>query len=112
MVKLFKIAVLLIVLLASSKAQAEVSQGPVISAEFKKIDNNQDGFISSSEMQAYQAKTFEGLDKDKNKELNSGELEADQTGMHKKSDQNQDGRVTQDELVDQDGQDRGDHDHR
>ena len=101
MFNLFKILALFVILFSNSNLFAQQQDIQVISSEFKKMDTNQDNFVTASEMQVYQAQTFQELDKDKSKDIDSGELVADQTDMHKLADINQDGKVTQDESVSQ-----------
>jgi Ca2+-binding EF-hand superfamily protein len=97
MLNLTKIAVLSIVLLSGTNLFAQPQNMSVVNPEFQKMDINQDGGVTSSEMQVYQAQTFKELDKDKSNALDSAELEADQTDMHKLADKNQDGKITLDE---------------
>ena len=94
MLKLSAIMVLFMVLFSGTALLAQPQDLQVVSAEFTKIDANQDGAVIPAEMQAYQAMSFKGLDKDSNHELDPAELEADSTGMHQAADTDQDGRVT------------------
>ncbi|TAM37924.1 hypothetical protein EPN54_04710, partial [bacterium] len=76
---------------------AQPADTQAVKSEFQKMDTNKDGFVTSEEMQAYQAKRFNELDKDKNGALDSKELSADKTNMQLAADKNKDGKVTKQE---------------
>lgn len=101
MMFLSKIMVLFIFLFGGSNLFAQPPDTQVISSEFKKMDINRDGFVASGEMQAYQGRVFEELDKDKSKDIDTEELKADQTDMHRLADKNQDDKITRDESISQ-----------
>ena len=79
------------------KGFAQQADLPEIKSAFQKMDVDKDGFVSSSEMQAYQAEQFKELDKDKNGSISVDELEADKTKMFQKADKNMDGKVSSEE---------------
>lgn len=81
-------------LLCSGRACAEQAGIPQVKAEFQKIDANKDGYVTSEEMQAYQAKKFSELDKDKNGVVDAKEVKADNTQVMQKADGNKDGKIT------------------
>jgi Ca2+-binding EF-hand superfamily protein len=96
-----KIMVLFIFLLGGTSLFAQSPDMQVISLEFKKMDINQDSFVTPDEMRFYQAQIFKKLDKDKSKDIDTEELKADSTDMYKLADKNQDGKITQDESISQ-----------
>ncbi|MDD5130866.1 MAG: hypothetical protein PHS66_07480 [Candidatus Omnitrophica bacterium] len=101
MLNLFRMVILFTVLFCGTKLFAQQIDAQKCNLELQQVDADQDAFIVPSEMQAYQARTFNNLDKDKNGVIDLIELEADQSGMHKLADKDQDGKITQDESVSQ-----------
>jgi len=79
---------------AVSNFGREISQNAAC-AEFSKIDQDRNGFISTDEMQAYQKDKFNELDKDKSGDLSAEELAVDRTKMHNSADKDSDGKVSQ-----------------
>ncbi|MCK9615381.1 MAG: EF-hand domain-containing protein [Candidatus Omnitrophica bacterium] len=72
-----------------------------VKEQFKSIDENNDKFISSNELQAYQAKKFNELDKDKNGIIDKDELKDDKSKIFGKADKNNDNQISQKEAFKQ-----------
>ncbi len=86
------------VLFGSFFVLAQAADLEVIKPEFQEMDINKDGFVTSDEIQAYQAKKFEELDKDSNGAIDSGELAADKTKMFASADKDKNGKITKEEA--------------
>ena len=99
MLNLSKIMVFLfcLILFSCFNLFAQSSDTAAVKPEFSKMDTNKDGFVSSDEMQAYQAKRFQELDKDNSGAIDQAELAADTTKMFKAADADKDSRITKSE---------------
>ncbi|MDD4954935.1 MAG: hypothetical protein PHP17_02720 [Candidatus Omnitrophica bacterium] len=99
--KVMSAVFLCLVLFGFSNASAQQIPPMPTKVEFQKIDTNKDGFVSSEELQAYQAKAFENLDKNKNGIVDKSELNEDKPKLFANADKNNDAQISQKEACDQ-----------
>jgi len=95
MLNLSKITALFfcIVLFSCANLFAQNPDLDAVKPEFAKMDTDKDGFVSFSEMQAYQAQRFQELDQDKSGSVDSEELVVDKTKMFQKADADKDAKI-------------------
>jgi len=92
----FKLAVLLLCFALAGLANVSAQQADMqtMKEEFRKMDTDKSGFLTSEEMQAYEGRKFSDLDKNNNGILEPDELKADKTGMFIRADADKAGKVT------------------
>lgn len=104
MPNLSKVVILFFCIILFSGVSAYAGQADmlqVIKPEFQKMDTDKDGFVTSKEIQAYEAGKFEKLDKDENGVIDTDELAADNTKMFQNADKDKDSKITKDESASQ-----------
>ncbi len=79
---------------------AQPADMQAIRPEFQKMDINKDGFVTSEEMQAYQAKRFNELDKNKDGKITPEESSSQFKEYFRQMDKNKDGKISEAEYTD------------
>jgi len=92
----FKLAVLFLCfgLAVPANLFAQQADMQTMKEEFRKMDTDKSGFLTSEEMQAYEGRKFSELDKNNNGILEANELKADKAGMFIRADADKSGKVT------------------